>query len=141
MRFYAWGLRRHRARSEGVPEIVDQFPDPEEELIEIWETWFERMTDGNHPVLLDPDAARGAQILFRRGLRRVDRYLRLTTLQVPVGSKKDDTHEAFRNSSSRLGSGKGLIPLGPSQDLRLWKRNSCQPRQAPDLMRRSSLIM
>ena len=77
-----------------LKEIVDQFPDPEEELIEIWETWFERMADGNHPVYY-PDAARGAQILFRRGLRRVDRYLRLTTLEVPVGSKKDETHEAL----------------------------------------------
>ena len=64
MRFYAWGLRRHRARSEGVPEIVDQFPDPEEELIEIWETWFERMTDGNHPVYLTPTQLAGLKSCF-----------------------------------------------------------------------------
>ena len=29
-------------------------------------------------------------------------------MEVPVGSKKDETHEAFRNSSSRLGSGQGI---------------------------------
>ena len=32
-----------------LKEIMEEFPDPEEELIEIWEAWFERMTDGNHP--------------------------------------------------------------------------------------------
>ena len=35
-----------------LKEIMEEFPDPEEELIEIWEAWFERMTDGNHPVYL-----------------------------------------------------------------------------------------
>ena len=65
MRFYAWGLRRHQARSEGVPQgDLDQFPDPEEELIEIWETWFERMTDGNHPVYLTPTQLAGLKSCF-----------------------------------------------------------------------------
>ena len=47
-----------------LKEIVDQFPDPEEELIEIWETWFERMTDGNHPVYLIPTQLAGLKSCF-----------------------------------------------------------------------------
>ena len=43
---------------------IDQFPDPEEELIEIWETWFERMTDGNHPVYLTPTQLAGLKSCF-----------------------------------------------------------------------------
>ena len=36
-----------------LKEIMDGFPDPEEELVEIWETWIERIT-GTHVVFLTP---------------------------------------------------------------------------------------
>ena len=47
-----------------LKEIIEEFPDPEEELIEIWETWFERMTDGNHPVYLTPMQLAGLKSCF-----------------------------------------------------------------------------
>ena len=47
-----------------LKEIIEEFPDPEEELIEIWETWFERMTDGNHPVYLTPMQLAGLKSYF-----------------------------------------------------------------------------
>jgi hypothetical protein len=37
-----------------LKEIMNGFPDPEEELIEIWETWIERIADGTHVVFLTP---------------------------------------------------------------------------------------
>jgi hypothetical protein len=47
-----------------LKEIMEEFPDPEEELIEIWEAWFERMTDGNHPVYLTPMQLAGLKSCF-----------------------------------------------------------------------------
>jgi hypothetical protein len=38
-------------------------PDLEEELREIWEAWFERMTDGNHFVYLTPTQLAGLKKL------------------------------------------------------------------------------
>ena len=35
-----------------LKEIMDGLPDPEEELVEIWETWIERITGGTHVVFL-----------------------------------------------------------------------------------------
>jgi hypothetical protein len=49
-----------------LKEIMEEFPDPEEELIEIWEAWFERMTDGNHPVYLTPRSSRGSNPVSTR---------------------------------------------------------------------------
>ena len=64
-----------------LKEIMDQHPgDPD--LIAIWDVWFERMADGVHLVYLTP--ARGVKATFRRGLRRIARYLALTTLLVLV---------------------------------------------------------
>ena len=37
-----------------LKEIMDGFPDPEEELVEIWETWIERITGGTLVVFLTP---------------------------------------------------------------------------------------
>jgi hypothetical protein len=37
-----------------LKEIMDGLLHPEEELVEIWETWIERITGGTHVVFLTP---------------------------------------------------------------------------------------
>jgi hypothetical protein len=46
-----------------LKEIMDQYPDPEDELIEIWETWIERM-DPQHPVYMEPLLLAGYKAFF-----------------------------------------------------------------------------
>ena len=117
---YAWGLRRRQARSENVSQgdhgrVSGSRGGADRNMVGLV-----RADDGRQsPRLPDPDAARGAQILFRRGLCQVDRHLRLTTLLDYPG---------------RLGSGL----LAPSDRSR-WgrprtsycgKRNSCPTRNS-----------
>jgi len=45
-----------------LKEIMDGFPDPEEQLVEIWETWIERITGGTHVVFLTDRPPRSGPI-------------------------------------------------------------------------------
>jgi hypothetical protein len=60
-----------------LAEIMDQVSDPKEELIDIWEAWFDRMTNGSHPVYLTPWQVMGLKDCFDKA------YVELTGNDVP----------------------------------------------------------
>jgi len=61
-----------------LKEIMNGFPDPEEELVEIWETWIERIADGTHVVFLTPMQLMNLKICFD------NTYSELTGKDVPL---------------------------------------------------------
>ena len=55
-----------------LKEIMDGFPDPEEELVEIWD--LDRTDNGRHSRRFpDPDAAHDLLDVFRQHILRADR--------------------------------------------------------------------
>ena len=60
-----------------LAEIMDQVSDPKEELIDIWEAWFDRMTNGSHLVYLTPWQVMGLKDCFDKA------YVELTGNDVP----------------------------------------------------------
>jgi hypothetical protein len=60
-----------------LKEIVDGLPDPEEELVEIWETWIERIMGGTHVVFLTPTQLMTLEMCFDNA------YSELTGKDVP----------------------------------------------------------
>ena len=60
-----------------LKEIVDGLPDPEEELVEIWETWIERIMGGTHVVFLTPTQLMTLKMCFDNA------YSELTGKDVP----------------------------------------------------------
>ena len=60
-----------------LKEIMDGFPDPEEELVEIWETWIERIAGGTHVVFLTPMQLMNLKMCFD------NTYSELTGKDVP----------------------------------------------------------
>ena len=75
-----------------LEKIMDRYPDPEEERMDIWDEWIDQMDSKHpHPVDMEPFVLAGYKKIFDECYAELMDYLiRLTTLLVQFPSTTDE---------------------------------------------------